>query len=157
LPPDGLNERSDWFCVERFGARLVHKCCVEGADLGCIRPRRRAGAPLAAFKDFPDSGLSGNVQGRIRADRIAVWRDDRAVIPRTIPIAEKVVAGIAREIRAGKVQSPASGRSGARRLSGGADVLRDQNRDGKHCSATDKPRHCFQPSDCLTGIGSKRP
>ena len=71
---------------------------------------------------------------------------ESAVKPSTIAMAEKIVTGVFREICAGKIESPASG-GGARRLSGGADVLRDQNRDGKRRKATGRARHCFHPSD----------
>jgi hypothetical protein len=150
---DHLQERSNGFGVERLGMRLVHKRCIEGADLGCIRPSGWTDAPLTAFKDFLNAGLGGNVQGGVNADRTAVGRDESAVKPSTIAMAEKIVTGVFREICAGKIESPASG-GGARRLSGGADVLRDQNRDGKHRNAIDRARHCFHPSDRPPGAES---
>src|SRR5262249_16907466 len=115
---DHLKERSDWFGVERLSACLVHECRIESADLGRIRPRRRTGAFLSAFEDVADAGLGVDYQRSIDADRTAIGRDDGAVIPGTIAIAEKVITRIARKIRASKIESPAfpGARNGASRF-----------------------------------------
>jgi hypothetical protein len=144
---DRLKERRDWFGVEPIGARHVHEGRIEGADLRRIRSRGRLNAIHAAFKNVTDAGLGGNVQGGVHADRAAIARYASAVIPGTVAIAEKIVAGIRCKIGAGKVEAPARGRSRTRGPFGGTAGRRDQKRDGQYGNAAGEARHWFLPLD----------
>jgi hypothetical protein len=50
-----------------------------------------------------------HAQGGEYTIRTAVGRDNGAIIPGAVTVAEKVVAGFFREIRSGKIKAPASG------------------------------------------------
>ncbi|HWN49496.1 MAG TPA: hypothetical protein VNO18_06645, partial [Xanthobacteraceae bacterium] len=91
----------------RLDAGLVHKGRIEGAELGCVCPRREINAFLAALEDFPNTGFGGNAQVSENADRTAIGRNDAAIVPKAVAIAEKIVTRPFSKIRAGEIKSPA--------------------------------------------------
>jgi hypothetical protein len=145
---DLLEERGDRLRVERLDARLTHEGRIEGSDLGRVQARRGIDALLATLKDFPDAGLGADGQLRENAIGTAIGRNDGAVIPGAIAVAEKVVAGPGRKIHARKIKSPGTGRSrsGARRLPVGTAAPCDgEEEEEKPRDEADRFRHSFGP------------